>query len=270
MNSSLSTRDGSIPAAGQLGGGFAGSFALHALMAAALVAWGFFSHSGQNWGASNATAGAIQATIVSSIPLPPKQPTDQQNVLATERPSPAPEPPKPKAVEAPKPDAVPIPIKTAKPLTPPKVADRTTPAPLPHVQPAPPTNKATTGEAAGLRIAMSSVQTRVGTSSVGVPDQAFGARFAYYVQQITQKVASQWYTGMLDANASGHRVYITFDIQRDGTPANVRIAQPSGDSTLDQTALSAVRHIDTFPPLPDGYTGSRINVTYYFDPPAHP
>jgi protein TonB len=50
----------------------------------------------------------------------------------------------------------------------------------------------------------------------------------------------------------------------------VQIAQPSGDATLDQTALSAVQHIDTFGPLPDAYTGSYINVTYYFDPPPRP
>ena len=260
----------STQAAGKLGKGFAGSFALHSAAAALLVAWAFVSHTGRNWGAENANAGAIQATMVSSIPLPPKQPVDANNVLATESPSPAPEPPKPKAIEAPKPEAIPIPVKTPKPTKPPKVADRTTPQPIPHPEPVQPTTKATTGEAAGLRMAMSSVQTRAGTSSVNVSDQAFGSRFAYYVQQITQKVASQWYTSLLDANAGGHRVYIGFEIQRDGTPANIRILQPSGDSTLDQTALSAVRHIDTFPPLPDGYAGNRIEVTYYFDPPPHP
>ena len=44
------------------------------------------SHSGQNWGDASATAGAIQATMVSALPLPPKAPTDQDNVLATENP----------------------------------------------------------------------------------------------------------------------------------------------------------------------------------------
>jgi protein TonB len=266
----ITTRHDPVQAGGKLGSGFAGSFLLHASVAVLLVAWAYLSHSGRNWGANSANEGAIQATMVSAIPLPPKQPTNQQNVLATENPSPAPEPPKPKTVEVPPPNAVPIPIKPTKPVTPPKVADRTTPTPPQHPQPVQPTNKATTGEATGLRVAMSSVQTRAGTSSVNVSDQAFGSRFAYYVQQITQTVASQWITSMLDQQATGHRVYVNFDIQRDGTPANVRIAQPSGDATLDQTALSAVRRIDTFPPLPDAYAGSRINVTYYFDPPAHP
>jgi protein TonB len=114
---------------------------------------------------------------------------------------------------------------------------------------------------------MSSVQTQAGTFSANIADAGFGARFAYYVQQITQKVAQQWYTGMLDPQAYGRRACITFQIERDGTPSHIQIAQRSSDSTLDQTALSAVQHIDTFGPLPDAYTGTHINVTYYFDPP---
>ena len=283
MSPQITTRH-SIQAGGQLGGGFAGSFVLHAMVGLALVVWAYFSHSGRNWGQESATAGSIQATMVSAIPLPPKVPTDENNVLATERPSIAPAPPAPPAVQVPKPDAIPIPTRQTKVPPTPKPAEKTTPAPpkqvakatpsvapsMHPVVPTQPVNKATTGEASGLRVAMSSVQNRAGTSSVNVSDQAFGSRFAYYVQQITQKVASQWYTSLLDTNAPGHRVYINFDIQRDGTPANIRIAQPSGDTTLDQTALSAVRHIDTFPPLPDAYAGSHINVTYYFDPQPHP
>ena len=48
---------------------------------------------------------------------------------------------------------------------------------------------------------MSATQTRAGTISVGTTDAAFGARYAYYVAQIKQKVASQWYTTMLDPSA---------------------------------------------------------------------
>jgi protein TonB len=75
---------------------------------------------------------------------------------------------------------------------------------------------------------------------------------------------------MLDPQAAGHRASITFQIDRDGAPANISIAQRSGDATLDQTALHAVQEIDTFGPLPDAYSGSHINVTYYFDPPPRP
>jgi protein TonB len=259
------TRD-SIPG-DRLGGDIAGSFVLHAAVVglAILAGWWYHLHTGANWGDNASTAGAIPATMVDALPLPPKPPTEQQSILATDTPSPAPVAPAPKTVEAPKPEAIPIPVKQT---TPPKVAEKTTPAPPLHPQPikVDPT-KAQTGEASSISVPMTSTQTRAGTISVAVPEAGFGSRFAYYVQQITQKVASQWYTSMLDSQATGHRVYITFQVERDGSLSHIQIAQRSGDNTLDQTALSAVQHIDTFPPLPDAYSGSHINVTYYFDPP---
>jgi protein TonB len=250
----------------ELGGGIAGSFLLHAILGGLLVSWAWFSHAGQNWGNASATAGAIQASMVSALPLPPKAPPNPDNVLATETPSPAPLTPAPKTVEAPRPEAIPIPAITPKTA---KLADKTITPPL-HPQPTKvQPNKAQTGEAASS-MPLSSVQNRAGTSSVTMQDSAFGARFAYYVQQINQKVASQWYTGMLDPQAAGHRACITFQVERDGSLTHIQIAQRSGDNTLDQTALSAVQHVDTFPPLPEQYTGNHINVTYYFDPPPRP
>jgi protein TonB len=203
--------------------------------------------------------------MVNSLPLPPRQPVNAENVLTSDQPSPAPPVEKEKTAPPPNLKALAIPEKPTKPI---KAAEKPSPATA-HPQPIKPQPlKAQTGEAPGVRIAMSATQTRVGTISVGTTDAAFGQRYAYYVAQIKQKVASQWYTTMLDPSARGHRVYILFEIQRDGTPSNIKIQQPSGDSTLDQTALRAVQHIDTFGPLPDGYNGSYINVVYYFDPPS--
>jgi protein TonB len=206
--------------------------------------------------------------MVADIPLPPKQPMDPNNVLATDAPSPAPITSTAHTVDVPQPDAIAIPSKSAKPL---KTADQATPAPPLHPQPGKvDPNKVQTGDAGGSNLSMSTAQTKAGTVSVGATDSAFGARFAYYVEQIKMKVAAQWYTNMLDPQAAGHRVWINFDVDRDGSLSHIVIKQRSGDATLDQTALNAVRHIDTFGPLPDAYTGSHINVTYYFDPPPRP
>jgi protein TonB len=199
MPTEITTRTSAIAIRNDpFGGGVAGSFLLHGAIAALLIGSAWYLHTGQNWGGASANTGTIQATMVSQIPLPPKQPTDQENVLATENPSPAPAPPAPKAVAVPPPDAIPIPVKPTKPA---KVADKTAPPPPLHPQPATPQlNKATTGEAAAS-IPMSSVQTQAGTFSANIADAGFGARFAYYVQQITQKVAQQWYPQMLDPQA---------------------------------------------------------------------
>jgi protein TonB len=250
-----------------LGGGIAGALGLHVAAAGILLSWAWVFHSGKTWGSPSAISGAVQATMVSDVPLAPKAPTNPDNVLAPEAPSPAPITATQHTVEAPKPDAIPIETPTPKPA---KVAEKAAPTPPPHPQPSKPEpDKAQTGDATGTHITMSSVQTTAGTVNV-IPDAGFGARFAYYVQQITQKVASRWETGMLDPQASGHRVYITFQVERDGSLSHVEIFRRSGDATLDETALSAVQRIDTFGPLPDAYTGSHINVTYYFDPPPRP
>ncbi len=242
---------------------------LHLAIFAVLFGWGYLFHTtGHSWGDSNPTDGAVQATMVNSLPLPSRQPVNPDNVLTSEKPTPAPTEAKPQTEEVPKPDAIPIPVKPTKPV---KTAEKSTPAPPKHPEPVKPQpTKATTGETSGVRIAMSSTQTSAGTVSIGIPDAGFGVRYAYYVQQLKQKVASQWYTSMLDRGAPGHRVYITFQVERDGTPSHIEIETPSGDGSLDQTALRAVQHIDTFGPLPDGYTGSHINVQYYFEPPVHP
>ena len=242
-----------------------GAILLHLGLAAAFFFWTWVTSRGQNWGDAAATNGAIQATMVNSLPLPPRQPTNTQNVLATEAPSPAPVAPKPRTVDVPKPDAIPIPTKPQKPAP---QAEKATPPPPLHPQPTKPEpNKAQTGEASGVRIAMSADQTRIGTFSVGVTDANFGARFAYYNQQIKRKLESEWQINMLDSNATGHRVYITFTIARDGSPSQIKLQNPSGDATLDQTALRAVQVVDTFGPLPDAYQGSYVNVLYYFEAP---
>ena len=51
-------------------------------------------------------------------------------------------------------------------------------------------------------------------------------------------------------------VVITFEISRDGSVKNPQIAQRSGNSTLDFSALRAVTDAGPFPPLPSNYSGS--------------
>ncbi len=239
---------------------------LHALVIGGLLssAWIFHKH-GEKWGDTADVAGAVQATMVNSIPLPPRIQPKTDNVLASETPSPVPPPPTPKAEPPPKPTDIPVVVKQTKPVQ--KPSDKPSPEPPKHPQPAPPQpDRATSGETAGLRVAMTAVENRAGTSSTNVTDSAFGQRYAYYVRALTQKVAQQWYTQTLDSGAPGHRVTISFRVERDGSPSQIVIAKPSGDSTLDASAVRALQRIDTFGPLPDTYSGQYINVQYYFEP----
>ena len=206
--------------------------------------------------------------MVNAIPLPPRVQPKDDNVLASESPNPVPPPPTPKTEPPPRPTDIPVVVKQPKQV-PPKVAEKPSPEPPKRPQPQPvQPNRATSGETAALRMAMASVENKAGTSSTNVTDSTFGERYAYYVRQLTQKVAQQWYTQTLDSGAPGHRVTLSFRVGRDGTPSDVTVAKPSGDPTLDSSAVRALQRIDSFGPLPEGYAGSYINVQYYFEPKA--
>ena len=199
--------------------------------------------------------------MVSSLPLPPKQPVAEDKVLASETPSPAPITAKEKTIPPPQPKEIPIPEKQTK-LT--KVAPKPTQQAVNHPDPKlPPPTKAQTGETSGLRIAQSTIQLKNGSAAATVQDHAFGARFAYYVEAVNRRVSQNWFTQEADPRASeGRRVTILFDIDRDGTPSNVRIETRSGSPTLDTSAVRAVQRVDAFGPLPQG---DHITVEFSFD-----
>jgi periplasmic protein TonB len=237
---------------------------LHGLIAAAVVASALlFHHRTSNWGENASNAGAIHATMVSSIPLPPTQRTLDTGVLTSEAPSPAPVTAKEKTEPPPSPNEVAIPEK----IKPPKVADKPTPAPPKHVQPiTPPPTKAVTGETAGIRIAQSTLELKNGTSSVSIQDRSFGERYAYYVNIVNNKVSQNWYKSEADPLASMDKsTTVVFDIDREGIPSNAHVETRSGSATLDLSALRAVQRVDGFGPLP---SGNRITVefTFHFRP----
>jgi protein TonB len=57
---------------------------------------------------------------------------------------------------------------------------------------------------------------------------------------------------------------VIFVIARDGTVNNIRLSQSSGSPTLDTSAVRAVQRVETFGPLPPGYSGSNVSVEYTF------
>jgi protein TonB len=94
----------------------------------------------------------------------------------------------------------------------------------------------------------------------------FGTKYAWYVHVIQQKVSENWMKYEVDSRIStAQRVYITFDVARDGHPSNVQVEQSSGVPSLDISAVRALQRIDTFGPLPSDYSGSKISVEYWFD-----
>jgi protein TonB len=94
----------------------------------------------------------------------------------------------------------------------------------------------------------------------------FGNRFSYYVQAVQRRVSENWLKYEVDSRiTAANRVYLTFDIARDGSPGNVQVEQSSGVPSLDQSAVRAIQRIDTFGPLPPEYSGNKVSVEFWFD-----
>ena len=94
----------------------------------------------------------------------------------------------------------------------------------------------------------------------------FGSRYAWYVRVVQQKVSENWLKYEVDPRVTeARRVYVTFDIRRDGHPTDISVEQSSGVPSLDQSAVRALARIDTFGPLPSDYAGNKVSVEFWFD-----
>ena len=224
--------------------------------------WGGFR--GESWGGSSSGEGAISATLVSSatIPLPAKQ-ADKPNVLATENTGVSQSLPKQKVIE--EPEAIPIPDRDTKKIKKEKVtASNTRPQPQPQPEVANVVPFGEGGPANAVRFS-----TTTGNGGMGFTGSAggdFGSRYAWYVDKVRRVISDNWLKYEVGPNVqSAARVYLTFDITRDGRPTNVQLEQSSHIPSLDYSAINALKRIDTFGPLPPDYSGNKVAVEFYFD-----
>jgi periplasmic protein TonB len=220
----------------------------------------FGGSSGQGWGAGGGGE-AMGVTLVSSVPLP-TTPAQTQNVLANESKGVTKSEPK---VEEKEPDAIEIQGKNTKikPKKPP-APTKAKPQPVPEEE----TNQVAFGEGGPVSGPYGSFAAGGAKGGFGVTGSGgdFGTKYGWYVQVIQRKVSENWLKYEVDPRVSNaQRVYITFDVARDGHPFNVQVEQSSGVPSLDQSATRALQRIDTFGPLPPDYSGGKISVEYWFD-----
>jgi periplasmic protein TonB len=215
---------------------------------------------GEAWG-SGGGGSAIGVTLVSSVPLPANA-VQTQNVLANESKGLTESQPKPQEKE---PDAIEIQGKNAKikpkPIT---TATKDKPKPAPEEE----TNQVAFGEGGPVSGPYGSFDAGGAKGGFGITGSGgdFGTRFGWYVQIIQRKVSENWLKYEVDPRiTSANRVYITFDVARDGHPYDIQVEQSSGVPSLDISATRALQRIDTFGPLPSDYSGNKISVEYWFD-----
>ncbi|HUA17010.1 MAG TPA: TonB family protein [Verrucomicrobiae bacterium] len=222
----------------------------------------FSGRSGATWGAGGGGE-AVGATLVSSVPLA-VTPAQTQNVLANE--SKGVTKSEPKVPEKPEPDAIELQGKNAK--IKPKKKQETITKEKPVAEPEPETNQVAFGEGGPVSGPYGTFAAGAAKGGFGITGGGgdFGTMYAWYVRVIQQKVSDNWLRYEIDPSiTSAQRVYITFDVARDGHPSNVQVEQSSGVPSLDVSAVRAIQRIDTFGPLPSDYAGGKISVEFWFD-----
>ena len=240
-----------------------GSIVLHVSVAGAIAAASLLGSHKEYWGSNEAGGGsAVMINVLHQVPLPANsgKVNPVANDTKSEIPEPKPEPVKKTIVKEPEPDAIPIPSRTVPKKVSPRAAS---------------TNQYRAKQVDRPNQLYSSEGQRLVTPLVGQPGSGgigvgrgspFGDRYAYYVDIVRQKVAQHWQTGDVDPRIrSAPPSIVTFTIRRDGTVSSVRVAQASGNMTLDMAAQRAIADSAPFPPLPQGYTQNDVSIEFWFE-----
>ena len=188
-------------------------------------------------------------------PAPPRRkPVEEEKPAPAE---PEPEPEKEPQEEAPPPpkDDVPV-LPTEEPKKPeprkaPPEPQRPTPADArPGVAPG------ETGDQLGRRGAAtgSPVGTTAFGSQIGVENPDF--TYGYYLDRLLSLIDAQWQR----PNMGEVKAVIHFQIGKDGSISDLRVAESSGYNSFDYAALRAVQSAAPFPPLPRGFRGDSLGV----------
>ncbi len=242
------------------------SVVLHGLLFTSVVLWAMYGNrSSESWGSGGTGGGdAMSVSIVSNIPLPrPNVPTE--NIVANESKGVSQSLPREQEKETP--EAIPIPDRQAKRR--PREMTRSTSTAQERPQPVEQaSNVVPYGQGGPISgpYGIFNAGAAKGGLSFGGGGGDFGSRYGWYVNAVRQRISDNWLRYEIDPRISNaRRVYVRFEIDRSGRPMSVQLAQSSGVPSLDQSAIRAVQRVDSFPPLPPDFSGSKVAVEFWFD-----
>jgi len=123
------------------------------------------------------------------------------------------------------------------------------------------------GAGSGVRIGVGE-GPRGGLFGTGYGDQVGLSDFPYqyYLQIISDRVSSSWFTALVDPGVSG-TFYTTvyFKILRNGQITDLAVKESSGIASLDMSAQRAIQISAPFPPLPSDYDGAYLGIHLIFE-----
>lgn len=221
-----------------------------------------------SWGSSTGGSGGINVKIVgtlSGVALPSPEvvtegaaANESQGFYKTEQAAP---PPPDEAEPIPETKA---PVKLTPPPRPPRPVppSKSSAAAEPEV----PANAVPFGQGGRPALMYGQFTTGAGAAGIGFGDGTFGNRYGWYVDAITRRISQNWLQSLVDSRIrSAPRVYLSFDIERDGNIRNMELKQQSGIPSLDRSAQRAILASNPLPPLPADYRGGSVSVSFYFE-----
>jgi len=249
---------------------FFGSMALHVSLATSALAVSWFEahlpHAA--WGdVHGGGMGSVAVNVVQRIPLPTE--SGPENPVASDTQSRVPEPrPEPKpAKAAPKPalkDLDSIPLSSRDPINKQRRA-ASQPNKFREAQKDQPNQLYSD---AGQRMVAPNMVGMAGSSDVQFGNNSpFGNQFGEYAGAVKNRVAQHWQTGAINPRIrTANAAVVTFTIERNGSvpERSVRIRQTSGMQEVDQSAERAILDAAPFQPLPAQYSGSSVDVEFWF------
>jgi periplasmic protein TonB len=259
------------PAAESLSGPFMMALALHFAIFAGLTLLTYYANRNSfdaGWGSEGGSMTVGLVGSVPAVPMPrPDVVTESRVVDETKGLYKSEPPPKP-VVEK---EAIPLPkFEKNKPQPkynskPSRLLENPKPPPpnavpyggggSPNVPYSPPSATMTLGSA-----------TQGGMSFNGSGNGNFGSRYGWYVDAVNRRISSNWLQATVDPQIQfAPRVDVTFQVQRDGTVTNIQVLKSSGNASVDTSAVRAIRASSPLQQLPGDYSGSYVNVDFWFE-----
>lgn len=214
---------------------------------------------GQSWGIGR-SARVSAVSSLPGVPLPAPM-LATRSTLATENPGLYKNEPRAREEETPSTVAIPKFEREAKPERALRVNRRIQRAQLDI-----PENAVPFGLGGRPSLTYTQFSNVTGQGGLSFGEGNFGERYSLYVAAARNHISSNWLLSTVSPNIlSAPRVYIDFDIIRDGTIRNVQITQSSRIPEVDRSALRAVLASNPLGPLPSDYAGDKVSVEFYFD-----
>jgi len=191
-------------------------------------------------------------------PAPPKRKPVEEEKPAPAEPEPEPEPKKEteEVAPPPKPDVPVLPKQDEAKKPEPKKPAKPEPAQTAPSDARPGVAPGESGDQLGRRGADtgSPLGTTAFGSRIGVDNPDF--TYGYYLDRLLSLIDAQWQR----PNMGEVKAVLHFEIARDGSISDLRIAESSGYNSFDFAALRAVKSAAPFPPLPRGYKNDSLGV----------